>query len=254
MADHRREAGRRSRPAGWTSTERQAAFREEEPLEAAVRPAPVVLGRRVVDLDAVRRGEHAPAGRRRRGGARARPGRDRRRARAPACRARRRSYSSSTGSSSTGPYRSASGFSMSMSMPTYSRRSARRGQVRLLAAADVEDAEAAEVAAARCASASQPAREVVARRVGDRALLRLPDQLAGPAVGPRNLLTEHGRAPSLAAARTQKPRVSQRSASSGMPATSPSALSTPMTSTSQTSATRPRRRPRAAAGARAGRG
>ena len=62
-AGHRRQTGRRA--ARRIDLDRApGGVAQEEELEAAVRPSPVVLGRRVVHLHAVGGGEHPPARRR----------------------------------------------------------------------------------------------------------------------------------------------------------------------------------------------
>ena len=148
----------------------------EKPLEAGVRPPPVVDRRGVVDLDAVGRGEHAPAGSR---DAAELPHRLRRVV-AVLEHLRERTMSnhaSSTGSASTGPSSSAAAFSTT-STPTYSEATARVRVVGLHAAADVENAYRRFD---RTRLVGKPARERVSHDPGRRALPRPSAIVPGPA-------------------------------------------------------------------------
>ena len=110
-------------PTGVTVTAFHSTVRNSA-LEPGVRPAPVVLGGGVVDLDAVRRGEHAAAG-----------GRDAPQLADRLLRVDRvlehlvqritSKLASGTGSDSTEPWTSAAGFSTT-STPTYSEAPSRK--------------------------------------------------------------------------------------------------------------------------------
>ena len=210
---HSEAGGRAGR--GVTLTDAHSRVFPEQPLEARVRPAPVVVGRRVVDHHAVCRGEHAPAGRGHPVELADRLRRVVARARAPGCRGRRRS--SRRRPAAPRPSRVAP---RSGSRPDRPRRTeAARGEerlVRLLAAADVEHAGSGRVVVARASSAREPARERRAHRVGGHRAGRIEASVRRPL----RLECFRGRQRGCRArARLRRPV--------GMPATRPSAVQMP---------------------------